>query len=43
MKQISAKNNKEQSSKTEQKIPYKKWNIKTGWVVVGFLDKDEKK
>ena len=27
--------------KTEEKIPYKKFNIKTGWIIVGYLNKEE--
>ena len=28
-------------TETEEKIPYKKWNIKTGWIIVGYLNKEE--
>jgi hypothetical protein len=35
IKQFSAKENK------TEKIPYKKWCKKRGWIIVGYLNKEE--
>ena len=28
-------------TETEEKIPYKKWCKKRGWIIVGYLNKEE--